>query len=66
VWRFRRDWSTEKAQLREDLLTGAYEIGLLSRVTLPNNEVIDLWPARDALVMKALSLVLPPYLALSA
>jgi len=35
-------------------------VGLLSRVTLQNGEEVDLWPARDAVVLKALALVLPP------
>ena len=68
VWRFRQSWSQEKERLREELLTGTYEVGLLSRVTLDRNgkqEDIDLWSARDVLVMKALSLALPQYLPLS-
>jgi hypothetical protein len=65
VWRFRRHWAVEKAQLRADLLAGTYEVGLLSRVTLQNGEDVDLWTARDAVVMKALALVLPHHLPLS-
>ena len=68
VWRFRQDWPQEKERLREELLAGTYEVGLLDRVTLYRDgeqEDIDLWSARDALVMKALSLVLPQYLPLS-
>lgn len=68
VWRFRHDWSVEKAQLREELFAGTYEVGLLDRVTLDRDgaqEDIDLWSARDALVMKALALMLPQYLPLS-
>jgi retron-type reverse transcriptase len=68
VWRLRHHWSVEKAQLREELLAGTYEVGLLTRVTLSRNgtqEELDLWSARDALVMKALSLILPQYLPLS-
>ncbi len=65
VWRFRRDWSAEKARIQEELLAGNYEIGLLTRATLQNQEEVDLWSARDAVVMKALSLVLPQYLPLS-
>ncbi len=34
VWRFRQNWSQEKERLREELLTGTYEVGLLNRVTL--------------------------------
>jgi hypothetical protein len=62
VWRFRQHWPEEKAQLQADLLGGTYEVGLLSRVTLQHGEEVDLWPARDAVVMKALALVLPEHL----
>jgi RNA-directed DNA polymerase len=65
VWRFRQHWPEEKAQLRADLLTGTFEVGLLSRVTLQNGEEVDLWTARDAVVIKALALVLPAHLPLS-
>ena len=33
VWRLRQDWSVEKAQLREELGAGTYEVGLLDRLT---------------------------------
>jgi len=65
VWDFRRHWATEKAKLQRELSEGTYQIGLLSRTTLPNGEEVDLWSARDALVMKALTLVLQPGLPLS-
>lgn len=65
VWRLRQRWPLEKARLREELLGGTYQVGLLSRVTLRNGEEVDLWSARDAVVMKALALVLPHHLRLS-
>ncbi len=68
VWRFRRDWPSEKAHIQRDLLAGTYEIGLLERAMLFKDgqpEEVDLWPARDAVVMKALALLLPQYLPLS-
>ena len=65
VWRFRQRWPVEQVRMREELLAGTYEVGLLSRVTLQNGEEVDLWSARDAVVMKALALVLPQYLPLS-
>ena len=65
VWRFRQGWAAEKTRLRSALLAGTYEVGLLSRVTLRNGEEVDLWPAADAVVMKALALVLPPHLPLA-
>ena len=61
VWRFRHSWAQEKERLREELLTGTYEVGLLNRVTLDGGGEqadIDLWSARDALVMKGLSMYL--------
>ncbi len=37
------------------LAAGRYRFGLLTRVTLKDGEEIDLWSARDALVLKALT-----------
>lgn len=34
VWRFRRDWLAEKAQIQTDLMAVTYEIGVLDRVIL--------------------------------
>lgn len=68
VWRFRRDWPAAKAQIQHDLLTGAYEIGLLDRVTVfkaGHAETVDLWSARDAVTLKALSWLLAQHLPLS-
>src|SRR5262249_55679950 len=65
VWRFRQRWPPEKARLREDLMAGTYQVGLLSRVTLRSGEEVDLWSARDAVVMKALALVLAQHLPLA-
>ena len=57
-WRFRRDWPVEKARLQEELLKGTYEIGLLSRVTRRDGQTVELWSSRDAVVLKAMALVL--------
>ncbi len=68
VWRFRRDWHLEKARLRQDLLDGTYQMGLLDRITLHRDgeaAEVDLWPARDAVVMKALAWLLEGHLPLS-
>jgi hypothetical protein len=54
---------------QEALFAGTYAVGRLDRVTLSRagvQEETDLWSARDALVMKALSLMVPQYLPLSA
>lgn len=66
VWDFRRHWTTEKASLQRELRNGTYQIGLLSRTTLANGDEVDLWSSRDALVTKALTIVLQPILPVSA
>ena len=65
VWSFRRDWHVEKAQLQEELRGGRFRFGLQERVLRDNGEEIDLWSARDALVLKALALVLGRHLPVS-
>jgi RNA-directed DNA polymerase len=65
VWTFRRRWAQEKARLRNELLEGTYRVSLLSRVTLKDGQEIDLWSARDALVLKALTIVLTKRLPVS-
>ena len=58
VWTLRRTWPTVKATLRADLLAGRYRLGLLHRVVNRAGDRLDLWAARDAVVLKALALVL--------
>ena len=61
-------WPTEKARIQHELRTGIYRFGLLDRVTCLRDgqrEDMDLWAARDAVVLKALSLLLPTVLPLS-
>jgi RNA-directed DNA polymerase len=65
VWAFRRRWAQEKVRLRSELLEGTYRVSLLSRVTLKDKEDIDLWSARDAVVLKALTMVLAKRLPVS-
>ena len=68
VWNLRRSWPTEKARIQHELRTGIYQFGLLDRVTCLRDgqrEDMDLWAARDAVVLKALSLLLPTVLPLS-
>ena len=66
VWSFRRDWPAEQARLRTALRDGRYRIGLQQRVTRSTGEQVDLWSARDALVRKALALVLGQHLPVSS
>ncbi len=65
VWSLRRSWAEEKERIRTELLTGRYRFALLTRVTLSDGEEIDLWSVRDALVLKALAIVLGEYLPVS-
>ena len=58
VWDFRRHWVREKARVQDDLRSGRFRFGLLDRVTLADGTDIDLWSSRDALVLKALTIVM--------
>lgn len=63
IWSFRRDWPAEKQRLTDDLRSGRFRFGLLDRVTKADGSEADLWSARDALVLKALTICkgdLPP------
>ena len=65
IWDFRRDWPTEKARLQADLSAGNFRFGLLNRITKADGEEVDLWSARDALVLKSLTIVLAKHLPIS-
>jgi len=65
VWSFRRDWATEKARIKGEVVAGRFRFGLLDRITKADSDVIDLWSARDALVLKALTIVLADVLPVS-
>jgi hypothetical protein len=65
IWSFRRDWAVEKVRLQQELSTGCFRFGIQERVTRTNGDAIDLWSARDALVLKALALVLGDHLSIS-
>jgi RNA-directed DNA polymerase len=65
IWSFRRNWRDEKERLKDALLSGRFRFGLLQRVTKADGGEADLWSARDALVLKALTLVLARVLPVS-
>ncbi len=65
VWLFRQAWAREKNKLKAALAAGRFRFGLLTRITLADGEEIDLWSARDALVLKALTIVLADVLPVS-
>ena len=65
VWSFRFRWQAEKPLLQQALLSGTYRFSTLERITPASGEEIDLWSARDALVLKALTIVLADVLPVS-
>lgn len=65
VWALRFNWPEAKQQIRDDLLSSRYCFSPLSSVTRRDGTVAHLWSARDALVLKAMALVLGERLSLS-
>jgi RNA-directed DNA polymerase len=67
IWSFGHNWlEFEKPPLRAALLSGRFRFGLLQRVTKAGGSEADLWSARDALVLKALTPVLARVLPVSS
>ena len=62
VWDLRRRWGEVKPHVQETLLAGEYEFSPLTELRLPDGETRQLWCAQDALVLKALAIVLGEYL----
>jgi len=58
-------WREQRLLLVERLAHETYRFAPLQYIEKPDGEVIHLWAARDALVLKRLSRLLPRYLGLS-
>ena len=58
IWSLRRSWPDEKKRLRRELASRRFRFGLQQRVRNRDGEHFDLWSARDAVVLKALTLAL--------
>jgi len=65
VWSLRHGWPLHKRHIRADLRAGRYRFAPQIRIRRKDQDDIDLWSARDALVMKALSIVLGEQLPVS-
>lgn len=65
VWSLRWRWAEERERIRAEILEERYRFAPLRRVTIQGGEEIDLWSARDALVLKCMALVLGSRLPLS-
>ena len=61
VWHLRFHWPAIKAQLRQKLLSGDYTFSPCKSYRVDDKSV-SVWNAEDALVLKAMSLVLTEYL----
>lgn len=57
VWQLRRWWAEKKPQIVAQLLAGNYRFREQRRV-MAQGEVKEIWAAQDALVLKALAIVL--------
>jgi len=57
IWHARRD---EKPGIRRAPLSGEHRFGLLDRVMKADGTDIDVWSARDALLLKPMTIVLVP------
>ena len=61
IWDLRWRWQVIKPEIQEALLSGGYIFSALQKVRT-DSDVIELWRAKDALVLKALAIVLGEHL----
>ncbi|NEQ71511.1 MAG: hypothetical protein F6K21_39735 [Symploca sp. SIO2D2] len=61
VWQVRRSWSEIKPRIQQKLLAGTYCFREL-RLIRGKDRIIEWWTSQDALVLKAISLVLTNHL----
>ena len=57
VWDLRRNWQEIKPEIQQALVSGDYTFSPLREIRM-DSEVIELWCAKDALVLKALAIIL--------
>jgi RNA-directed DNA polymerase len=65
IWDLRFRWLTERRAVQQALHRGEYRFEPLSRMTKADGEVLHVWSARDALVLKAMVMVLQDRLPVS-
>lgn len=61
IWDLRRNWKEIKPDIRKALIDGVYEFDPLQEIRT-GTDTIELWSSQDALVLKALALVLGEHL----
>ncbi len=57
IWDLRMNWKLEKERIKYKILNGNYRFNVVKEINI-DNEIIQLWSAADAIVIKALELVL--------
>ena len=65
VWNLRCHWPAERLRLQTEINHGTVRLGPMSIITPADGEPLHLWDARDALILKALTLAVGLRLALS-
>ena len=58
IWELRFHWTEAKLSIQQALAKGDYRFEALARVTKTDGETVHVWSSRDALVLKALAIVL--------
>ena len=66
VWQVRAQWKSVKQTLIHELGNSTYRFDPMARITKANGETLHVWSARDAVVLKAMALVLGEVLPQSA
>ena len=62
VWTLRWRWREVKPRLQEELLSGSYRFTAVERIDT-GRETLEIWSSQDALVLKAVAIVLTRHLA---
>ncbi len=62
VWTLRWRWREVKPRMQEELLSGSYRFTAVERV-FTGEDTLDIWSSEDALVLKAVTIVLTRHLA---
>ena len=62
IWSFHTNWPTHRNQIKEQLLSGQYELSPVQTFDTPDAGRLTRWCAADAVVLKAFALVLGPLL----
>ena len=65
VWALRHDWARQRDRIQDELRAGTYRLSSVQRTTNGEGEILHVLRAADALVLKALAIVLQEVLDIS-